>query len=83
MLSTGGFAGWPASYDCGVMTPGLECPDQPEDVAEALLLHHLSADQAETFVTHILECPRCAEVVSRTQSFIRAIRDASVLGRIR
>ena len=49
------------------------CPPDPQETAEAYLLHHLRPDEAEAFEDHYIACARCAAVVEETGRFVAAI----------
>jgi anti-sigma factor RsiW len=53
------------------------CPDDPEKVAEAYLLHRLPADEQRIFEDHYMTCARCARIVETTAAFIGAVRRAA------
>ncbi len=53
------------------------CPPDPQETAEAYLLHHLRPDEAEAFEDHYIACARCAAVVEETGRFVAAMKQAA------
>jgi hypothetical protein len=54
-----------------------QCPDNPEEVAEAYVMGTLSAEQATAFQNHYVGCNRCAVVLQETAEYVEAMRAAA------
>jgi hypothetical protein len=55
----------------------LNCPTNPEEVAELHVMRRLAGDDLAGFEQHLLNCPRCIELVRQTREFTEAVKSAS------
>ncbi len=54
-----------------------QCPNNPEEVAEAYVMGTLSAEQATAFENHYVGCNRCALVLQKVVEYVDAMRAAA------
>jgi hypothetical protein len=53
------------------------CPADPEETAEAYLLHHLTPAEVQAFEDHCITCARCAEILEQTERYVIAMKRAA------
>jgi hypothetical protein len=54
-----------------------QCPADPDEIAEAYLLHHLAPEETRAFEDHYMTCGRCAGIVADAEAFIVAMKRAA------
>jgi hypothetical protein len=55
----------------------LECPRDPDAIAEAYLAGGLPHQEVVAYEEHYLGCPRCSERLQFTEEFVLAFRRAA------
>jgi hypothetical protein len=53
------------------------CPVNPQEIAEAYMLHRLPEDQVETFEEHYFVCANCATRLHRVAAYVDDLRAAA------
>ncbi len=65
------------SENIGGMLSPERCPPDPEQTAEAYLLHQLDRPDARAFEDHYATCARCAEALEATEEYVLTLKRAT------